>query len=74
MASLPAMLCPATMVDAENAPDITYHCTRTDLHVYSHKCEGPDGEVLAWWCTCPECEEAVKGEDEPLTAPCATPA
>jgi hypothetical protein len=61
--------CTATMGPDEDDPHV-YRCDRKAPHRLLHS-TGPEGEEIAWWCSCPECRDRDGGVDCPLQAPAA---
>ena len=45
--------CAATMGPDDDDPTV-YCCDRKVPHTFLHS-TGPEGEEVAWWCSCPEC-------------------
>jgi hypothetical protein len=49
--------CGATMGPDDDDPHV-YVCDRKAPHTFLHS-TGPEGEEIAWWCSCPDCRAGV---------------
>lgn len=68
--AVPVVTCTATIGPDSDDPHV-YHCDRKTPHRYLHS-TGPEGEEIAWWCSCPDC--ASPRDADLTTAPVETAA